>query len=213
MKKNSKNRILEAGARIIHLKGFHNTGLQEILQAAGLPKGSFYNYFKNKEDFGLQLVDYFIDFFSSMVRPVLDDPTITPLEKIEKILDWFMEFFKSKDYAYGCPIGNLAQEMGDLSPTFRDKLKAAMEAMVDIYTGLLAEAQKQGLLSQQIEVREAAYFLVSSWHGALIHMKAQKGLGPLQNHKRFIFEYVLSPHAPGAPRREKKDSRGRGAKD
>lgn len=193
MKENTKSKIIEAGAAIIHLKGFHNTGLQEILQTAEVPKGSFYNYFKNKEDFGLQVIDYFIDFVSSMTKQIVENSALKPLEKIEAILDWFMAFFKSKDFSYGCPIGNLAQEMGDLSPAFRDKLRSALEIMIEIYSGILAEARKRGDISQSLDVREAAYFLVSSWHGALIHMKALKGLGPLENHKRFIFEYVLRP--------------------
>jgi len=194
VKENTKNRILEAGAEIVHLKGFHHTGLQEILEAAGVPKGSFYNYFKGKEDFGLQVIDYFVNFFTSMVKQVVEDHALTPLEKINSILEWFKEFFKSKDYAYGCPIGNLAQEMGDLSPAFREKLKSAIKIMVDLYSVVLAEAQKAGEISQSLDVKEAAYFLVSSWHGALIHMKAVKGPEPLENHKRFMFNHVLRPY-------------------
>jgi TetR/AcrR family transcriptional repressor of nem operon len=193
MKKNTKEKILQAGAEIIHLKGFHHTGLQEILKAAGVPKGSFYNYFTSKEDFGLQLIDYFIDFFSAILAQIQQDPAVSPLERIKGILELFMEFFQSKDFAYGCPIGNLAQEMGDLSQPFRDKLQYALGKMVDIYSPILKEAQNQGEISPRLDVRETAYFLVSSWHGALIHMKALKSLVPLENHKRFIFDYVLRP--------------------
>jgi len=195
MKKKTKNSLLEVGAEIIHLKGFHNTGIQEILQATGVPKGSFYNYFSNKEDFGLQIIDYFVDFFSSISKPILDNPDISPLQRIKMILEWFMRLFAEKDFAYGCPIGNLAQEMGDLNSAFRDKLKSALESMVDIYSEVLAEAQAQGEISQCLDIRNAAYFLVSSWHGALIHMKAVKSLEPLENHMRFIFDFVLKPDA------------------
>jgi len=52
---NTRKRIIETGAAIIHRKGFNHTGIQEILNAAKVPKGSFYNYFKSKEDFGLQI--------------------------------------------------------------------------------------------------------------------------------------------------------------
>ncbi len=193
MKTDTKQKILETGAELIHLKGFNHTGLQEILNAAGVPKGSFYNYFKSKEDFGLQVIDHFAGYYSFISRPILEDPALSPLQKIESLLEWFMDFFKSKDYAYGCPIGNLAQEMGDLSPAFRDRLMSAVNIMVDGYSGLLAEAQKDGEIPQQLNVREAAYFLVSSWHGALLHMKAIKGPEPLENHKRFIFDHVLRP--------------------
>lgn len=193
MKTDTKQKILDTGAELIHLKGFNHTGLQEILKAAGVPKGSFYNYFSNKEDFGLQVIDHFAGYFTIISRPILEDPALSPLQKIKKLLEWFMEFFESKDYAYGCPIGNLAQEMGDLSPAFRDKLRLALDILVDAYSGVLAQAQKEGEIAQDLEVREAARFLVSSWHGALMHMKAIKGPEPLENHKRFIFDYVLRP--------------------
>ena len=193
MKTDTKQKILETGAELIHLKGFNHTGLQEILNAAGVPKGSFYNYFSSKEDFGLQVIDHFAGYYTFISRPILEDPALSPLQKIKRLLEWFMEFFKLKDYAYGCPIGNLAQEMGDLSPAFRDKLRSALDIMVDSYSGLLAEAQKEGEISRDLDVREAARFLVSSWHGALMHMKAIKGPEPLENHKRFIFDHVLRP--------------------
>jgi TetR/AcrR family transcriptional repressor of nem operon len=191
VKTSTKNRILEAGAEIIHLKGFYHTGIQEILSAAEVPKGSFYNYFKSKEDFGLQLIDYFVEYYTHLSKDILEDSTIPPLDRIRRLLLWFVEFFKSKDYAYGCPIGNLAQEMGDLSPAFRAKLKMALGSIVDIYSRLLAEAQRERTISDSLDVREAARFLVSSWHGALVHMKAVKGPEPLDNHIRFIFDRVL----------------------
>jgi TetR/AcrR family transcriptional regulator, transcriptional repressor for nem operon len=192
MKEDTKTRILERGAEIIHLKGFNHTGVQEVLRAAGVPKGSFYNYFKNKEDFGLQVIDYFFEFFSGLARETLGDRSVPPLERIRNFLSWFMEFFKSKDFAYGCPIGNLAQEMGDLSPAFREKLRQGLDAMVDLYAEVLAEAQESGDLSKSLDVQEAAYFLVYSWHGALMHMKAVKGPAPLENHLKSIFDYVLN---------------------
>jgi len=191
MKGNTKNIILKSGAEIIHLKGFNHTGIQEILNRAGVPKGSFYNYFKSKEDFGLQVIDFYIEQFSLLIKKFLEDDSLSPLEKIKGILDRFIEFFKSRDYAYGCPIGNLSQEMGDLSPAFRMKLKDAIDSMVEIYAALLAEAQKTGELSVDLDVRDAADFIVSSWQGALLRMKIQKGSEPLENHRKFIFSCVL----------------------
>jgi TetR/AcrR family transcriptional regulator, transcriptional repressor for nem operon len=191
MKETSRDKILRTGAEIIHLKGFHHTGIQEILDTAGVPKGSFYNYFKSKEDFGLQVIDYFVNFFYRLTKKVVDDDTIAPLEKIDRILGWFLEFFEIKDYAYGCPIGNLSQEMGDLSPAFREKLRDAFNALADVYARLIADAQRAGDISGSIDVRDTANFIVSSWHGALVHMKIVKGPEPLENHRKFIFECIL----------------------
>ncbi len=191
MKKDTKNRILEVGAEIIHLKGFNHAGIQEILDVAGVPKGSFYNYFKNKEDFGLQVIDHFVHQFTLLTSDTMGDPSLSPLEKMRKILVQFITFFESKDHAYGCPIGNLSQEMGDLSPAFQKKLKEAIDSMVDMYSQLLGEAQLTGEISVSLDVKDAAYFIVSSWHGALIRMKVEKSSEPLKNHLKFIFDYVL----------------------
>lgn len=191
MREGTKDRILETGAEIIHRRGFNNTGIQEILNAAGVPKGSFYNYFKSKEDFGLQVIDYFAGQFALFVKGILGDATIAPLDKIKMVLDRFLDFFKSNDYSCGCPIGNLSQEMGDLSPAFRQKLREAMDSIVDMYFHLLAQAQREGKIPDGLDVRQTAYFIVSSWHGALMQMKIEKGPEPLQNHRDFIFDHVL----------------------
>ena len=190
---NTKQKILEAGAAIIHQKGFNYTGLQEILSAAGMPKGSFYNHFKSKEDFGLQVVDFFSDYFDQFSKDILEDRTRSPLSRLEELLDRFMDFFISKDYTCGCPVGNLAQELGDLSPVFQKKLSKAIDAMVDAYTMILSEARAEGEISKDINPKEAASFIVASWHGALIRMKVFKGVEPLKNHKKFILNYVLKP--------------------
>jgi tRNA-Thr(GGU) m(6)t(6)A37 methyltransferase TsaA len=124
---------------------------------------------------------------------------VGPLEAIDgtPIVDIKPVLPQSKDFAFGCPIGNLAQEMGDLSPAFREKLRQGLDSMVDLYAEVLAEAQEAGDLSKGLDVREAAYFLVYSWHGALMHMKAVKGPAPLENHLKSIFDYVLTPHVRG----------------
>lgn len=191
MKQHTKARILQIGAEIIHRKGFNNTGIQEILNRAEVPKGSFYNYFGSKEDFGLQIIDYFTAQFKAINSNFLEDSSLPAIERIRRILESFKEVFRANDFSCGCPIGNLSQEMGDLSPAFRAKLKEAMDDMVGMYAGLIREAQKSGDISQVVDPEDVAYFIVSSWHGALIRMKIVKGPEPLENHIRFIFGSVL----------------------
>ncbi len=191
MKQETKLRILSVGAEIIHRKGFNHTGIQEILLAAGVPKGSFYNYFKNKEDFGLQVIDYFVEYFEGLAKGVLEDPSSPPLRRVYILLGHFIEFFKTKDFELGCPIGNLSQEMGDLSPVFREKLRFATHAMISRYTKVLEEARISGEIPNDLDIPNAAAFIVSSWHGALVQMKIMKNAAPLENHRRFIFDKVL----------------------
>jgi TetR/AcrR family transcriptional repressor of nem operon len=187
----TKERILEIGAEIIHQKGYNHTGIQEVLKAANVPKGSFYNYFNNKEDFGLQIIDYFTAHYRRMVKSILEDAALEPLERIRQFLAAFMDHFQSDAYTGGCPIGNLAQEMGNLSPVFRAKLLETMNQMVEAYSRVLAEAQAAGAISKSLDVRETAVFIVAGWHGAIIQMKLTKNRAPLENHRKFIFDHIL----------------------
>jgi TetR/AcrR family transcriptional repressor of nem operon len=191
MRPTTKERILEAGAEIIHQKGYNHTGIKEVLNAANVPKGSFYNYFRNKEDFGIQIIDRFQRHFDQMATDILEDTSIAPLERIDRFLKASMDHFQSKDYTGGCPIGNLAQEMGDLSSAFRQKLSHAMNAMVAAYSRVLDEAQYAGDISEHLDVNAAAYFIVAGWHGAIIQMKLIRDLAPLENHRKFIFDCIL----------------------
>ncbi|MCP4348547.1 MAG: TetR family transcriptional regulator [Desulfobacterales bacterium] len=193
MKQDTKYKILEAGAEIVHRKGFNHTGIKEILDAAQVPKGSFYFYFKNKEDFGLHLIDYFEEYFSNIIKDIFNDSSLSPLEKIRTLLSTSKEHFKSMDYCCGCPIGNLAQEMGDLSPAFQARLKKSVDSMADYYREILLQAREAGEISEKLDIKEASHFIVFAWHGALTHMKIAKSAEPLEIQERFIFDYILKP--------------------
>ena len=89
----TRDRIIQTGATIIHRKGFNNTGIKQILDETGIPKGSFYFYFKNKEDFGLQVVDHFNGQFEDMTRKILENTSMSPLTRLQTLLKSFMDFF------------------------------------------------------------------------------------------------------------------------
>lgn len=192
MTKETKQKIIEVGAEIIQRKGFNHTGIQEILTAAGVPKGSFYFYFKSKEDFGLQVIDYFKENYLSIAEEILNDKSRAPLERFQHFFNWFIDCFKPpKCCTCGCPIGNLSQEMSDLNPQFREKLNSTIDEMINCYVAVLKEAQETGAISQTLDTRETASFMVSSLQGALMHMKVTKNLEPLENWYKFIIERVL----------------------
>ena len=192
MKQDTKHKIIEAGARIIHLKGYYHTGIQEVLDAAGVPKGSFYFYFKSKEDFALQVIDFYNRMYLEMVDPIAKNENMPPLKRIEKIFDYFIDLFRGLNYTCGCPIGNLSQEMGDLSQAFSSKLVASVEDIADIYKQLLDKAKESNEISQGLNTQETAEFIVSSWHGSLMKMKISKSIAPLKLHKQFILDILKS---------------------
>ena len=193
MKQDTRHKIIEVGARIIHHKGYHHTGIQEVLTEAGVPKGSFYFYFKNKEDFGLNVIDFFNQMYLGMIDPILKNEHLTALEQLEAIFDFFISMFKELDYQCGCPIGNLSQEMGDLNPAFSEKLTQSVETMAGVYQDILDRAKDTDLVPNGLDSSQMAEFIVTSWHGALIKVKINRSVAPLKLHKKFILALVTKP--------------------
>lgn len=191
MSEETRSRILEAGAELIHQRGFNNTGLKDILKAADVPKGSFYFYFDNKEAFGIELVDFMRQRFAEIVLPLVADTSISPLERLHAFFDFFIAHFASQGFTRGCPFGNLAQEMSDLSEPFRAKLEEALNGLAKTFTTLLVEAEECGEIPADLNLEETAIFMVQAWHGAIIRMKVTKEASPLILCKKTIFERLL----------------------
>ena len=189
--KDSKSRILRAGARIVLEKGFCDTGLAEVLEAAKVPKGSFYFHFKSKEDFGLQLVDTFAGTLKTARDTVLQDESLTGLERIREMFRRQTELFRKHDFKGGCPIGNLSQEMGDRSPLFRKKLKQVFSELRKELADQLSQAREKGEMAAALDPEETADFILSSWQGALMQMKVAKSTAPFEIFERMIFERLL----------------------
>ncbi len=189
-KENTKEKILAHAARIILEKGFNNTGIQEILTSAEVPKGSFYFYFKSKEDLGLALVDYYAESLKEIVDTLRSAPE-PPLQRLHAFFDNMRQRFEGDQWRTGCPIGNLTQEMGALSQGFRSKLKNALSIMQTAITDCLEEARSREESAPESDPGELAYFILNSWEGALLRMKAEGDTKPLVLCQKMIFDRVL----------------------
>jgi TetR/AcrR family transcriptional repressor of nem operon len=189
----TKETILLKGAQLIHEKGFNNTGLQEILREADVPKGSFYFYFKNKEDFGLQVTDWFASFILHMADKYLCDTGLPPLSRLERFFDFYLQHFENMNLRCGCPIGNLMQEMSDLSEPFREKISAIYDKICSLIQTCIADAQQAGDIPENIDAGEAAQYIFDSWEGAVMHMKLAKSTFPLITFKKMLFATLLKP--------------------
>lgn len=190
-KEDTKTKILAIGAQIVHEKGFNNTGIQEILSAADVPKGSFYFYFKSKDEFGLALVDFFLSFMGEWMDRHLADPGPSPVKSLKKFFDELMAYFLEKGCKAGCPVGNMAQEMADLSEAFRDKAEQAFSQMKARIKRCLEAARENGEIDPDLDPDETADFILNSWEGALLRMKAQGEIKPLKIFDKMIFDGLL----------------------
>jgi TetR/AcrR family transcriptional regulator, transcriptional repressor for nem operon len=191
-KETTRLRILAEGARIIYENGYHNTGIQEILDAAGVPKGSFYFYFKSKEDFGLQLIDFYMDDVSATLAEQIGSAEDDPIGRLRSFFLHMKEMSEQKGCKGGCPIGNLTQEMADLKETFRIRLNQVFSHMSNLIAACLEQARSRGQIDSSLDAHETADFILNSWEGALLRMKAQCSIEPLVVFDSMIFDGLLS---------------------
>lgn len=190
-KDSAKDRILMHAAQIIHKKGFNNTGIQEILESAGVPKGSFYFYFKSKEDLGLALIDYYAEGLGSRCKAILEASEIRHIKRLERFFEETRIKHEQDECKSGCPIGNLTQEMGVLNEAFQARLKNVFGGMKAAIRNCLALAQVERDISADLDPDATADFVLNSWEGALLRMKAEGHTGPLVLFQKMVFDHVL----------------------
>jgi TetR/AcrR family transcriptional regulator, transcriptional repressor for nem operon len=189
-KEDTRLAIIREGARLIHSKGYNNTGLSDILTSARVPKGSFYFYFKSKDDFGLAVIDHYWAFIEGMGKSYLEGSG-TPLERLAGFIDAYENIFEKMHLSCGCPIGNLMQEMSDLSEAFREKVGDVYSRMKGALERCIEEAKESGEVPADIDPADAAQFILDSWEGAIMHMKLAKSREPLKVFRRMVFERIL----------------------
>jgi TetR/AcrR family transcriptional repressor of nem operon len=190
-KETTRNKILEVGSSIIHKKGFNNTGIQEILDKAGVPKGSFYFYFKSKEDFGLAIIDQFESMVCGHLASVIEDESLAPLARLKRFFSSLRHFFQEQNCSRGCPIGNLSQELSDVNENIRQRLEKSFITMGSLIERCLYAARIKGELSEDLPVPETADYIINSWEGALLRMKVSRDIEPLLVFERVLFDTIL----------------------
>ena len=190
-KEKTKDLLLEAGKKTFLEKGYNNSGIEAILQEAGVPKGSFYYYFGSKEDFGLKVLDRFAECIGERQERILSDDSVPPLDRLRHYFESVSELLQSDQCRKGCLVGNLSQEMADQSELFRARLEEIFETWVDRYAKCLKQAQQAGEVAADLDAREMAEFWLNSWQGAILRAKTMRSVAPLRTFLAVMFGNVL----------------------
>ncbi|KAM3092429.1 TetR family transcriptional regulator C-terminal domain-containing protein [Phormidesmis sp. 146-35] len=191
IREDTKLALIKAGRRIVVEKGYNHTGIQEILQAVGVPKGSFYHFFSSKEEFGLAIIDDDSQMHDRIVEQYLGDVSLSPLNRLKQYFTFKLEEFETLQYREGCLFGNLSQEMADQNETFRVRLQEAIDRWRDQFAACIQAAQDAGEVSKKQQAKDLAEFCLNSWEGALLQMKVTKSDAPLKNYMQFMFGVIL----------------------
>lgn len=190
-KPSNREKILTAGLRVVHERGFAGASVRDIVQAAGVPQGSFTNHFASKEAFGLEVIERYFTSGCDLMRETLRRDDLPPLQRLGAYLDAGRDRLNQDEMRNGCLFGNFTAEANDHSEVIRHRLVEVFAEVQDAIAYCLSAAVKAGELPPGFDCDDVAGFIVSSLQGANLLAKAQHNPAPVERFKRILFSQVL----------------------
>ena len=193
MEKGSPTRehLLEVGLRQLRRTGYTATGVKNVLDLAGIPKGSFYHFFPSKEAFAGDLISRYADVEVERLRRLLEDSTLAPLKRLQS---YFEELSNTNGFhaeVSGCLVASMSLEVADHSEVIQTQLRSLFEVWQRAISSVLRQAIQRGDLDKTMKPDALAEFLLNSYEGALVRMKADRCDRPLENFLHFAFNVIL----------------------
>lgn len=173
----TREHILEVGEAIILGKGFAAVGLAEILGSAQVPKGSFYHYFRSKEQFGTALLERYFDHYLADLDGLLATPqAATGLVNYWESWRCHQGGCRAEDQ---CLVVKLSAEVSDLSVAMREALDQGTQRIMGRLAAALAAGQQDGSLPPTLDPAATALELYALWLGASLLTKLRRDASAL----------------------------------
>jgi TetR/AcrR family transcriptional repressor of nem operon len=183
-----RGRLLQAGLDVVHARGFAASGVKDITDAAGVPKGSFYAYFPSKEAFGAALLDHYWSDIRTRLLPLLHADGSAE-QRITRFFHALADEHEAGDFLLGCLIGNMSLELGGSSEPVRSELVRILDGWNEALTACVRSGQGDaGDIRNDLDAAELASLLVEGWEGAALRGKVTRSRAPYDR-----FEKVTVP--------------------
>lgn len=194
-----REQLLNAGVKALHSKGFNGCGVQEITDEAGVPKGSFYNYFESKEAFSAEVLEHYWEQGASKNLAILSDESLPAIERLKTYFSQRQAVHAAGHFERGCMLGNLATEITGQSRLVRDRLAGMFAGWVRVVANCIREAQENGEITLDRDPVLVASFLVNAWQGAVARAKVDRDGSSFAQFNDIVFNTLLAggKTAPG----------------
>ncbi len=166
--------------------GYHDLGIAALLEATKTPKGSFYHYFKSKEDFGLQAIDLYMQGAHGALDLCLGDESRPALQRVRRFFELTEQKYRGEGYL-GCLLGGLGQELSGVSEAFRRKVEECFSQIERRIAACLDLAVARGELRKDTDTAHLAKLLVNCWEGAALRSRLLRDSQPLRDMLDFYF--------------------------
>jgi TetR/AcrR family transcriptional repressor of nem operon len=169
-RQNTRNVILQAAMRLLIERGFHACSVQDITQAAGVPKGSFYNHFKSKEALAAEILTEYGK--GNTDRSILTNSDVPALTRLKKHFQALNEYFSRCND--GCLVGKFMAEVSRDTPQIRERLLSVLDLWGGQLSSAIADGQAQGSIRKDLKADDLAAFLIDAYEGAILRMRVEQ---------------------------------------
>jgi TetR/AcrR family transcriptional repressor of nem operon len=194
-----REKIVAAAAERFHALGYNACGVQEIADAAGVPKGTWYNYFKAKELLAREILN---DYWAGAQLDMLADKSIAPVERLRRHFEHIASRYKRVGFENGCMVTKFIHEVSDLTPLLQADLRSGLGRWIELIAETIREGQADGSISTAIDADRTARFLIEGWAGATGAMKLAASRAPIDDFLSVAFGTLLQPGAPTPKQRK-----------
>lgn len=187
----TKRRLLDAAQELMLAKGFVATTVDEICKAAKLTKGSFFHYFKSKDDLGRELLERFCADGQKLHQGFCGTDA-DPLKRVYSYLDNAAKMATDPSMNKGCLLGMFAQELCDRDPSIRATCEQGFGNWAKMFGQELARAKAKYAPRKTWDPTELAEHLIAVTEGSMILGKARKDMRMVAKGLRHFKAYVKS---------------------
>jgi AcrR family transcriptional regulator len=205
-KKPTRDRLVETALYLFWLQGYAATGIAQILERSEVNAGSFYHFFKRKEDLLLAVLQLYVDSLDSVIVAPVRDRYADPVDRVFGILDFYRRNLIATGCTYGCPIGRLALEIPPEQADVHRRLADNFDGWTNAVEKCLEDARDR--FPPRTDLGSLATFVLTVMEGGVMQARAQRNIGPFDasvDHLRDYFRRLTTKNTP-AP------SMGRGAR-
>jgi TetR/AcrR family transcriptional repressor of nem operon len=191
----TRERIVGAAARLFALKGYHDTKLDDVRQAAGVTTGAFFHHFRSKEDLGLAVLDRHMEKRRQQLEQIEQAlphaGAAGPLEPVFRRLDAIGEMVRRREQQQGgCIIGNLSTELSDTHEAFRARLAACFDEMAREFQPHLDAAVWQYRPGERVDTTALARYVVALIEGSIMLARTHQDGRLLARHFDYLKEHL-----------------------
>lgn len=171
--KYNKDDLYTKGIEMMQERGYNNTSVKDILLACGVPKGSFYNFFENKEQFASEAVKIYSDALLATINGLFAVEK-TPKEKIVSFAECMRDKVGSHDCKRGCLVANLSAEVASELDLIAGEIENFRGQFINLFTQIIEDGQQGKSFSNHTPAQNLAELFYGMYIGMAVSARSAR---------------------------------------